>query len=166
MRLARTADAKNLASLYTEAATYAQTVGHIDWENPFPIQTINEFIAEQKLFCSYDENGLPIASARLTHEGNEKIWQVFDDNQYLYVSKLATANSLHGTGYVADVMFPDIIERASQSRSNAIRLDCLADNPRLIRYYSRLGFSALGIHSFYSEKQQRMLAVMKFEMPV
>jgi ribosomal protein S18 acetylase RimI-like enzyme len=163
MRLAYQSDIENLVALYTEAATYAGEVGHIDWENPFSVQVVKKFIEEKELFCVDGENDLPAAAVRLTTEGDNRIWQPNEISAHLYISKLATANSVHGTGYTSSVVLPNIVTRASEAECDGIRLDCLADNPGLIRFYSRLGFSALGIRSFYSDKQQRPLTVMCFE---
>ena len=166
MRLALMADSENLAALYSEAASYAETVGHIDWENPFPIRIVKELIQDEELFCSNGEDGLINASVRLSQRGDKRIWQISDEDSYLYVNKLATANNVHGSGYTESVILPNIIKRATQSRSRGIRLDCLADNQRLIRFYLRIGFTALGVTSLYSDKQQRMISVMRFEKPI
>lgn len=165
MRLAEHEDLPRLAMLYTDAKHYADQVGYIDWDAPFPEAILRGFIEQSELHCSDDNRGIQ-ASVRLSDEANKEIWSSFLPARSLYVSKLATAASVHGTGYAEHVVLPYVLDVARHRLAESVRLDCLADNPGLIRYYTSLCFVSLGDVGFYSQRQQKDIFVTRFEMQV
>lgn len=60
-----------------------------------------------------------------------------------YVSKLAIRRDEAGRGLGLRLL-GDAEARARARGAGAVRLDCMADNPALVRYYLRAGYAARG----------------------
>lgn len=158
MRLAETRDTGSLAIVYQDAVTHANMVGKIDWPDPIPESFVANLIASEELYC-FEEEGV-IAAAKLSQEGDERVWEDYR-SPALYLAKLATSNQVRRQDYFRNIMLPAIVDFAGQKKS--LRLDCLADNLALQKYYIKLGFIRIGSTSFYSENQQKIIKVTRFE---
>lgn len=161
MRPATNHDLDNLVALYTDATAYANTVGHIDWKMPFPPELIDELIAQRELFCIDDDNGKIVASFQLKSVADQQKWLSADAERFVYIGKLATTSSMHGTGFGRRVVFPRIIDYARQKGRLGIRLECLADNSRLKNYYLGSGFADKG--DITLSRNGATLALSRFE---
>lgn len=122
--------------IYNQATLYARTVGHIDWEYPFPAQAIEDYWEQNELYCVRGELEQLVAVMRLSTEANPQIWQ--DNARALYVGKMAVGHEARGTATVTNIIAPAIYEIAVESGLSEIRFDCLAYNERLRRFYNRI----------------------------
>ncbi len=159
MRKAREADLYQITNLYGEALTHAKNVGHIDWPDPFTLADVAQLYATNELYCfgSQTLDGV----ARISFHPDARIWGERNERA-IYLAKVATSNAVRGTRYFERVMLPDI--RVTLGTEWPFRLDCLADNPGLKKFYSNIGFIELGNVTFFSEKQRRDVTVSTFEM--
>ncbi len=145
MRLATDRDIIKLTELYNSATAYANTVGHIDWAMPFPLKTIAKLIDQRELYCIDDsDHDTLVASFQLKNVADPQKWPVPNNENYAYIGKLAIASSMHGTDFGRRVVFAQIENYARQNSLTGLRLECLADNPGLKRYYLGSGFVPKG----------------------
>jgi len=162
MRLAEIKDLDDLVSLYQEATTHAHTVGKIDWPNPTTESFVAELVSSGELYC-FEQAGKIVAAAKLSPHGDVRIWGG-QPAPATYLAKVATGNQVRGQAYFRTAMLPAIVGRFGSS--GLLRLDCLADNERLQNFYIELGFVRLGDVKFFSEKQQKVLAVTRLERSI
>lgn len=133
----------DLQEIYNQATVYARTVGHIDWPFPMPKYILENFYMKKEMYCirglvigidpDYAEE--PVAAIRLSTEPNPQIWQ--DDIRALYIGKMAVGRDARNLDVATKVIFPAVHEMAEQRDLSEVRLDCLADNERLRRFYER-----------------------------
>lgn len=159
MRLATEPDIPQLVQLYNEAFVHAKNVGDIDWQPPLNSDYVQGLMADNSL---YRDDGDSISAAvKLTNKADLRIWHGLTQPA-LYVSRLATANSVRGTDYVEHSVVPFVFDVAKPE--GRIRGDCLADNERLKSFYLKLGATPLGNITFYSEKLHKQLEVTRLEI--
>lgn len=121
--------------IYNQAVIYARTVGKIDWEIPFPEQTLEDYWEQNELYCVRGGFEQLVAVVRLSTEANPQIWQ--DNVKSLYVGKIAVGHEARQVGVATKIIIPAAHEIAVQRELDEVRLDCLADNGRLRRFYQR-----------------------------
>lgn len=162
MRLATSEDIASLQHLFVESTRHANQVGHIDRPNQFDDGYFLPYIETEELYCFEGTNTI-VAAVRLTEtDPPPKIW-TDNEEQYLYVGKLATSDSVRGTQFFQKVMLDQILEEAKARNKIGIRLSCLGDNPRLTNFYSRIGFNNLGMAQIFSTFYEKHTEVVKFE---
>lgn len=159
MRQADKQDILKLTDIYEDARLYGEDVGVIDWPKPINELFIQDLIATNELYC-FDSEDRVVAAAKLSTNPDVRIWGS-ENIPALYLAKLATSSEVRGRGYLRHEMIPAIQNYAGQG--TALRLECLAENSKLISFYQRLGFTALGEAQFYSDKQLSDITVMRFE---
>ncbi len=162
MRIATSQDGPAIAEIYQQATLHANKVGHIDWPNPFPTRLAIELIDTNELFCF--EHGAQIGGvAKVSTSPDTRVWSQTNAST-LYLSKVATSNAVRGLHFFEQEILPAIAE--AHPRASRFRLDCLADNGRLIAFYEQVGFAVIGESSFFSVKSKRALTVARLEMPL
>ena len=165
MRLAVQEDLEDLKVLFAESTEHANQVGHIDRPKTFNNEYFTPFIEASELYC-FDAGNRVVGAARLTEaDPPPTIWEE-SGAQYLYVGKLATSNLVRSTQFFPTVMLPEISDEAKQRDKIGIRLSCLADNHKLIDFYSRLGFNNIGMAQILSSFYKKHVYVTKFELGV
>ena len=165
MRIAVQEDLEDLKVLFTESTEYANQVGHIDRPQTFGNEYFTPLIEASELYC-FDKGDRVAGIARLTEiDPPPTIWED-TENKYLYVGKLATSNLVRNTQFLPTVMLPDIADEAKQREKIGLRLSCLADNQKLIDFYSRLGFNNVGMAEILSSFYKKRISVTKFELEV
>lgn len=110
----------------------------IDWEFPFPAALIKQYYEEGEMYGVYsiiNDNKIIVGALRLGYSPNPSIWP--DGNRALYVNKLAVGNVARGGNIFLNTILPSIRDMAKSSGLGEIRLDCLAENKRLSRFYKR-----------------------------
>lgn len=162
MRRATTLDTEAIKQVYQDSFRHAHTVGTIDWPDPSNTPLVDELISTQELYA-FEQEGTIVGAARLSEHADPRIW-ADQTTSALYLAKLATSEKVRGTNYLQTHMLPEIEAHANESKS--LRLDCLAENARLKTLYLRLGFTALGNASFFSDKQHKEITVTKFERQI
>lgn len=162
MRLAEISDVASLQTLYAESRMHGKTVGDIDWPEIFSHDFLAGYISNRELYCFEEaESGL-VAAARLAETDNIAVWPD-EDQRFLYVGKLATADIVRRQRYVPRIVMPAAERLAIERGKIGLRLNCLADNPGLMRLYNNLGFNLLGIVSIYSTFAEKQITTAKFE---
>lgn len=162
MRLATLEDIAGLQNLFTESTRHANQVGHIDRPDQFDNEYFLPYIGAEELYC-FEATDTIVAAARLTEtDPPPKIWDE-NEERYLYVGKLATSDSVRGTQFFPNVMLRQILEEARVRNKTGIRLSCLADNRRLIQFYSCIGFNNLGTAQIFSTFYGKHTEVVRFE---
>lgn len=73
----------------------------------------------------------------------EKIWK-YDDSKAMYIHKLAVSRKYAGKG-VGKSLLEEIAKTEFSKGVKALRLDCVAENKGLRRYYESFGFIFKGI---------------------
>ena len=159
MRRAGQDDVARLTEVYSDALEHANNVGHIDWPNPCTADFVSELVSTGELYCFGKD--LVLAAAKVSSYPDFRIWKDAGKSG-LYLAKIATSSQVRGTRYFERNMLREIADLAVDGVP--IRLDCLADNPRLKTFYSGIGFSEVGDVTFYSEKQNKHLTVTRFEI--
>jgi GNAT superfamily N-acetyltransferase len=88
-------------------------------------------------------DGTIIATLTLDAD-DEPMWgERGQDGRALYMKKMATSRAAAGRG-LGRALVDFAIEMARAQGRTLVRLDCLADDADLCRYYERLGFAPVG----------------------
>lgn len=162
MRLAEMSDVPGLQELFAQARAHGKTVGDIDWPEIFPRDVLTGYISNRELYCFEEaESGL-VAAVRLAETGNIDVWPD-EDQRFIYVGRLATADVVRGRQYVPRIVLPDTEKLAVESGKSGLRLNCLADESGLMRFYNNLGFNLLGSVRIFSAFVNREIETAKFE---
>ena len=162
MRLAEISDVPSLQELFAQAREHGKRVGDIDWPEIFSHDVLAGYIGNRELYCFEEaESGL-VATARLAETDNIAVWPD-EDQRFLYVGKLATADIVRGQQYVPRVVIPAVERLAIERDKVGLRLNCLADESGLMRFYNNLGFNLLGSVRIFSMFINREIETAKFE---
>lgn len=88
MRLATKNDLPELSELYSDALVFANSVGHIDWPDPFTLDDTYHLVKTSQLYCFGDER--IDGAALISPEADNRIWE---DTRMpaIYIGKLATS---------------------------------------------------------------------------
>ncbi len=140
VRPARRADAELVAELLDEATRWVGERGFEQWPLPFPRDQLVASIDRGEVHV-VEEDCEPVATVTL----------YFDDARYwgdrppdaVYVHKLAVRRDRAGLGLGAAII-NWAAATALAAQRQFVRLDCLADNPGIRRYYEELGFDHRG----------------------
>ncbi len=162
MRIAQIEDVPALQDLYSESARHANKVGHIDWPDQFEESYLNSLVLAREIYCFEDEGQLTGAVRLAEKDPPPVVWEE-QKPQHLYIGKLATADAVRGQQYVSRILLPEI-EREGRLRNKvSLRLTCLGDNPKLIEYYSGLGFERNENTTMFSEFYNAEIEIARFE---
>jgi len=165
MRLALQEDVENLKVMFEESTVHANQVGHIDRPDKFDDQYLTPLIETKELFC-FEVSDRIVGAARLTDiEPSPAIWEDLEA-KYLYIGRLASGNLVRNSDFFQKVMLIEITDEAKKRDKRGLRLSCLADNQRLIDFYSRIGFSNIGKSQIFSSFYEKQIYVTKFELGV
>jgi ribosomal protein S18 acetylase RimI-like enzyme len=134
------ADVDAVAAILTEAADWVAGLDHPQWPSPFPREQVVQLVERGELYV-----------ARLDGEVAATVTLQWSDVPYWgerppdagYVHKLAVRRDFAGRGVGHALVAWAEAETLAHGRSY-LRLDCLAANPRIRRYYEELGFAGCG----------------------
>ncbi|MDQ6419465.1 GNAT family N-acetyltransferase [Paenibacillus sp. LHD-117] len=143
IRRARADDVDRLRGLLCEAARWIRAEhGFWQWrEEMFTAERVSAYVASHEMFVAF--RGGELVGCFSVHWAYEEIWgeQFHDDAGYVH--RLAVARSCKGEGIGSELLaFAEQYIREKGKRW--MRLDCMADNPGLNRYYERSGFILKG----------------------
>lgn len=105
---------------------------------PFEKEEVESMIEAGDFFV-VTTNRLVSGTVSIT-EIDERVWgERRDDNEALYVHKLATSDELRGQN-VGGKIIDWVAEKARNEGRRSVRLDCSYTNQRLCNYYKQRGF--------------------------
>jgi putative intracellular protease/amidase/ribosomal protein S18 acetylase RimI-like enzyme len=143
IRRATAEDAEALRALLIEAARWIHSAHGIrQWrEQMFTSEIVIAFIHDYEVFVAVQ--GQELAGCFSVHWDYEEIWgEKFHDDAG-YVHRLTVSRSRKGQSIGKQLL--DWAENYIREKGKSwLRLDCMADNPNLNRYYQSLGFSFQG----------------------
>lgn len=162
MRIATRHDAKQLQDLFAESTQYASQVGHIDRPNRFEEDYFAPYIENKEMYC-FEANNSLAGAVRLFEKNSPTAAWPSVDVRYLYVGKLATGDIVRGSDFFLHAMLPSIRSEAIERGKMGLRLECLADNPKLMDFYSVRGFDKVGTARIFSKFYGKHIELIKFE---
>lgn len=149
IRRATAGDAEALRTMLIEAANWIYSAHGIrQWhEHMFTSEIISAFVRDYEVFVAVQ--GEELAGCFSVHWAYEEIWgEKFHDDAG-YVHRLTVSRSFKGQG-IGKQMLDWAANYIRERGKSWLRLDCMADNPSLNRYYQGLGFDNQGIFHFGS----------------
>ncbi len=137
-------DYDTLREIYREVVTWLWDVKGItdQWHRPVPGEEIQFLIDSGQAYLAL-VHGEPAGAVRLSGK-HEIPWEDRQDRS-LYVHSLAVRPKFSGLG-VGRAMLQFTENLAREQGKEFVRLDCMAENPRLRQYYVNAEFHDLGQH--------------------
>jgi predicted GNAT family N-acyltransferase len=136
-------------------------VGYIDWPE-ITESIVSDLIETKHLYCFEDDHRV-VAALKAEFEPDQRIWEN-EITKFVYIGRAATAKEVRGMGYFKKQMLPGVMKYGEENEAYGIRLDCLADNDGLNKFYRNLGFELIGQRTFYSDRLSKELEVSKYQM--
>ncbi|MGH7704448.1 MAG: GNAT family N-acetyltransferase [Candidatus Dormibacteria bacterium] len=136
VRLAGSGDVERVEDLLAEAAAHARERGFEQWPERFSTEFVAIGVARREVRVA-ELDGRVMACCWLLWQDLEFWGQ--DDGRAGYLHRLAAADRSRGTGVGRELLLWAQREVATAGREY-LRLDCLAANRRLRRWYESLGF--------------------------
>jgi GNAT superfamily N-acetyltransferase len=140
MTRAKPAEVDVIVEVLTEAARWLLERGIVQWPDPFPRDRVARLVDSGEFWLGR-VGGRVVATAALRWD-DPVFWGERPPDAG-YVHALAVRRSQAGCGLGAKVL-EWAQERVEGVGRRYLRLDCLAANEELRRYYERLGFSCRG----------------------
>lgn len=134
--LASQSDQCIILDILQETQLWLRTKGINQWTLPFTLQWVNECLEKKVFFVGSTENEI-VAVFRLV-KSDPCIWEE-NIKDSLYIHSVAVRLSWKGH-QIGREIFKWIEKYAIQKGYNFLRLDCLADNLALCKYYENTGF--------------------------
>ena len=144
--LAAPGDEDAVVAIYTEIGTWLHEQKGVtrQWFRQLPPEDARQFIDTGELYLAYlgEEH---VGALRLTPEP-DRLWTENPAALYLHSLAVRRAYAGHNLGRAMLSWVEDQARAAGKERQ---RLDCMADNLVLRRYYIEAGYTPLGIHPQY-----------------
>jgi len=129
---------REFISILIEAAEWMDSIGMKNWDpSKFTIDEILIKNELNELFLCYADNE-PAGCLKL-QESDMLFWPDDSIGEALYVHKLTVKRKFAGQG-VSIFMLNWAKEQAKLKKCNYLKLDCLANRDRLIKFYKDQGF--------------------------
>jgi len=132
-------DAQDVLNVWMNAAEWLQSKGIDQW-NPeqFSLDFVMACIRDSEVFLA--EAGHAIVGTYLLTWSDPSIWRELDNAESGYIHKLAVRRDFKGQG-IGRLLLEHAENRIMEQGKRCIRLDCMADNERLNRYYLDAGYT-------------------------
>lgn len=142
--LATPGDEAAVVSIYTEIGTWLHEQKGVtrQWFRQLPPADARQFIATGKLYLAYLGDA-HVGALLLTPEP-DRLWTE-NPASALYLHSLAVRRAYAGRA-LGRAMLAWTEEQARAAGKARLRLDCMADNLTLRRYYIEAGYTPLRIH--------------------
>lgn len=143
IRLARKSDLSKIMQVIEEARAFLKENSIPQWQGPYPNEEIILKDISQGDFYVLEEDGEILAIAALDKEKNpsyEEKRELYKDQNYYSIHRIAVANSVRGKGY-AKKIFEFLIEKTMEYGVSSIRVDTHEDNKAMRSLIDSLGFS-------------------------
>ncbi|BFT72800.1 GNAT family N-acetyltransferase [Paenibacillus sp. P36] len=143
IRRAELADAESVRELLVHAARWIErTQGFIQWrEERFSQSYVLDLIQQDEFFVAHMD-GVPVGCFSIQWR-DEEIWRDQHHENAGYVHRLAVSRDYPGMG-IGTRLLNWAESYIKEQGKSWIRLDCMADNAALNRYYTREGFAFCG----------------------
>jgi GNAT superfamily N-acetyltransferase len=133
---ARPQDAREVAAILSEASAWLIGLGIHQWPDPFPLDEVEASIDRGEVYLAIVSSP---AAATLTLQSEDLLFWGEQESDALYLHRLAVRRAFAGRG-LGRTLVEWAAARAESSGRKYLRLDCLADVPRIRAYYEALGF--------------------------
>ena len=128
-------------ALLEDCSLWLRQNGIAQWESPYPRQRFDREVESGAVWCWRSKHGVDATVTLLTERPDYYPNQIWRNNTCAwYICRFAVARRLKGTG-LGPRLLAEICADASAARIGALRLDVLASNPFLARYYETKGFN-------------------------
>jgi GNAT superfamily N-acetyltransferase len=147
IRDATSSDVIILREIYLEAIQFIKSKGIDQWStNNFQVEDISSNIEKRNMYLVY-YNGNPIGMFSFYSSPqwiDRLIWGEISDNS-TYLHKLAIIRAYAGKGFGSKIIQWSELKTMELGK-NYLRLDCMAENPDLNKYYQTHGFLFKGLY--------------------
>ena len=130
------------------------------WTLPFEAKWIKQSIEKREFFIATLDDEI-VAIFRLV-DTDPFIWED-NSNEAIYIHSLAVLQQWRGQG-IGDQILHWIEAYSKQHRYRFLRLDCMAENNRLCRFYEQFGFIKKGSKAI--ENEDSIYNAQLFEKPL
>ena len=132
-------EAPVVLSLLQGSARWLNSKGIYQWRPEyFDLEEVVDFMSNGSdvYLAEYNQD---IVGTYLITWSDPMIWQELDNNDSGYIHRFAVNRDYQGNG-IGQHLLQAAEGQIRQKGKTHIRLDCMADNPRLNRYYKDCGF--------------------------
>ena len=138
------AAAEIVAGIYTDVGSWLHEQKGIggQWDRELSLQSATDLIDTGELYLVCAGAAL-VGCVRVTDQPDH-LW-LDRPGRALYVHSMAVARPYSGRG-IGRAILSWAADRAAKQDASLLRLDCMASNSRLGRYYEEAGFTPLGVH--------------------
>jgi len=158
VRRAALSDLPQVLAILSESSRWERDRKISDpWPYPFPVERVVPGLERGEVFLAFLEEPAPVATVNLSWD-DARFWGP-QPPVAGYVHRLAVRPRFGGRG-LGRALIQWAAERVRSEQRAFLRLDCLASNARLCRYYTDLGFEPRGLVTVDG------FVCAKFERPV
>lgn len=132
----------DILKLLREAAGWMESKGINQWTpGQFSIRDVEDYLSSREVYLAME--GAALAGMFTLQFSDIQYWGDRNDESYAYLHRLAVAKSHRGMG-LGGQMIRFALRRAEERGCAGLRLDTVAHNIKLNRYYQSLGFHYMG----------------------
>lgn len=147
IRPALTEEAETVLSLWQNSARWLNSNGIYQWEpGHFNREQVIKFVKDGADIYLAEFNNEIVGTYALTW-ADPFIWKELDNENSGYIHRLAVNRDFKGLG-IGYQLLENAEQQIRQKGKTYIRLDCMADNPRLNQYYKDYGFTFVRRYEF------------------
>ncbi len=139
IRGATRADAETILGLWRRSAEWLLSNGIVQWRpEHFHPDNVLAFLSDGSDVYVAELDQVAVGTYVITWS-DPVIWEELDDGESGYIHRFAVNRAYKGRG-IGQALIRAAVNQIKQKGKKRVRLDCMADNPRLNRYYRELGF--------------------------
>lgn len=139
IRLALPEEASTVLNLWQESARWLNSKEIYQWRPEyFKLEQVIEFMNDGSDVYLAERNHEVVGTYILTWS-DPLIWEELDNTNSGYIHRFAVNRDFKGQN-IGLLLLQSAEENIRQKGKTLIRLDCMADNPRLNQYYKDYGF--------------------------
>jgi ribosomal protein S18 acetylase RimI-like enzyme len=138
VRLATFGDEKAVKQILDSAAAIPASKGIEQWQDPFEMQSVERNIKKGGVYLFYDGKDNAIGTVDCRYE-DRTVWGD-DSSSALYIHRLAI-NPVYSGNRLGEQILDWVVSKARGENMEFVRLDCVAHNKKLCRYYEAYGFN-------------------------
>ncbi|GMK41287.1 N-acetyltransferase [Paenibacillus sp. CCS19] len=139
IRHATSDEAADVLELWLMSARWLNAKGIYQWRpEHFRLEHVVEFMNDGADVYVAEYQGAIVGTYVLTWS-DPLIWNELDHNGAGYIHRFAVNRDYKGLG-IGEQLIQSAIGEIRQRGKTVVRLDCMAENPRLNQYYRDLGF--------------------------
>lgn len=130
------------AEILDEVSAWLDSLGLAQWPRPFPVPLLEVDRAKGIIYLAWD--GIEPVGTFALHRTDTTFWGGLPAERpghAIYVHKLAVRRGNRGLGRA---LVDLAVAIGTAAGASCLRLDCMAGNPKIRRYYEELGFEHRG----------------------